>query len=163
MAQRTGQRASTLSQAAAGERLPTLPVVLAYVRACGGDAVEWEERWREAASETAAELRPQDEDAEPPYRGLARFEPADADLFFGREQLTDRLLDLTRARRFTAVFGPSAAANPHCCAPTSSPASNTRTRLARGRPLCGSSPPVTTPCTPMSSAWCRWTLTAARG
>ncbi|UXY32025.1 hypothetical protein [Streptomyces sp. HUAS TT20] len=29
MAQRTGQGASTLSQAAGGERLPTLPVVLA--------------------------------------------------------------------------------------------------------------------------------------
>ncbi|MFE5374939.1 nSTAND1 domain-containing NTPase [Streptomyces mirabilis] len=107
MAQRTGQGASTLSQAAAGERLPTLPVALAYVRACDGDAIQWEERWREAAYETAAELRPQDEDAEPPYRGLARFEPTDADLFFGRDQLTHRLLDLARSRRFTAVFGPS--------------------------------------------------------
>ncbi|MCX5097276.1 helix-turn-helix transcriptional regulator [Streptomyces sp. NBC_00365] len=38
MAQRAGQGASTLSQAAAGDRLPTLPVVLAYSRACGGDA-----------------------------------------------------------------------------------------------------------------------------
>ncbi|MFJ9713331.1 hypothetical protein [Streptomyces sp. NPDC101234] len=107
MAQRTGQGASTLSQAAGGERLPTLPVALAYVRACDGDATQWEERWREAAYETAAELRPQDKDAEPPYRGLARFEPADADLFFGRDQLTDRMLELTRSRRFTAVFGPS--------------------------------------------------------
>ncbi|MFF4056392.1 DNA-binding protein [Streptomyces sp. NPDC001668] len=107
MAQRTGQGASTLSQAAGGERLPTLPVVLAYVRACGGDLEEWEERWREAASEVAAEPRTEDENAEPPYRGLARFEPADADLFFGRDQLTDRLLELSRSHRFTAVFGPS--------------------------------------------------------
>ncbi|MGV9248121.1 nSTAND1 domain-containing NTPase [Streptomyces sp. NPDC003710] len=107
MAQRTGQGASTLSQAAAGERLPTLPVVLAYVRACGGDLQEWEERWREAAAEEAAEPRASDEDAEPPYRGLTRFEPGDADLFFGRDQLTDRLLELTHSRRFTAVFGPS--------------------------------------------------------
>lgn len=36
MAERAGVGASTLSQAAAGERLPTLPVVLAYARACGG-------------------------------------------------------------------------------------------------------------------------------
>ncbi|MGY0055009.1 nSTAND1 domain-containing NTPase [Streptomyces sp. LZ34] len=106
MAQRTGQGASTLSQAAGGERLPTLPVVLAYVRACGGDEEEWEARWREAAAEAAAEPRTESE-AAPPYRGLARFEPADADLYFGRDQLTDRLLELTRSRRFTAVFGPS--------------------------------------------------------
>ncbi|MFF4490020.1 hypothetical protein ACFY0F_26595 [Streptomyces sp. NPDC001544] len=107
MAQRTGQGASTLSQAAAGERLPTLPVVLAYVRACGGNTQEWEERWREAAAEEAAEPPASDEDAEPPYRGLARFEPGDADLFFGRDQLTERLLQQSRTHRFTAVFGPS--------------------------------------------------------
>ncbi|MGW0509268.1 nSTAND1 domain-containing NTPase [Streptomyces olivaceoviridis] len=107
MAQRTGQGASTLSQAAAGDRLPTLPVVLAYVRACGGDPEQWETRWREVAAEVAAEPRAEDEDAEAPYRGLARFEPGDADLFFGREQLTGRLLELAASRRFTAVFGPS--------------------------------------------------------
>ncbi|MFE0515502.1 hypothetical protein [Streptomyces sp. NPDC058964] len=107
MAQRAGQGTSTLSQAASGERLPTLPVVLAYVRACGGDPEEWEERWRQAAAEVAAEPRTGDEDVEPPYRGLARFEPGDANLFFGRDELTDRLVELTRVRRFTAVFGPS--------------------------------------------------------
>ena len=107
MAHRTGQGASTLSQAAAGDRLPTLPVVVAYVQACGGDAGEWEGRWREAAAEVAAEPRIEDEDAVRPYRGLARFEPGDAGLFFGRGQLTDRLLELTSSRRFTAVFGPS--------------------------------------------------------
>ncbi|WP_456340556.1 helix-turn-helix domain-containing protein, partial [Streptomyces ipomoeae] len=39
---------STLSSAASGQRLPTLAVTLAYVRACDGDAEEWRERWREA-------------------------------------------------------------------------------------------------------------------
>lgn len=107
MARRTEQGASTLSQAAAGDRLPTLSVALAYVAACGGDAGEWEERWREVAAESAAELHTREENAEPPYRGLARLEPADAGLFFGRDQLTDRLLELTGSRRFTAVFGPS--------------------------------------------------------
>ncbi|MEU6012161.1 hypothetical protein [Streptomyces sp. NPDC047453] len=107
MAQRTGQGASTLSQAAAGERLPTLPVVLAYVEACGGDAEEWEERWRQAAAEAAAEPRAEDEDAEPPYRGLARFELADAGLFFGRDELAERLFQQARSGRFTAVFGSS--------------------------------------------------------
>ncbi|MFE5402858.1 helix-turn-helix domain-containing protein [Streptomyces sp. NPDC056580] len=107
MAQRAGQGVSTLSQAAGGERLPALPVVLTYVRACGGDPEEWEERWRQAAAEVAAEARAEDEDAEPPYRGLARYEPGDADLFFGRDELTDRLVELTRVRRFPAVFGAS--------------------------------------------------------
>jgi hypothetical protein len=39
---------STLSQAAAGHRLPSLEVTLAYVRACGATdeiAAEWAERW----------------------------------------------------------------------------------------------------------------------
>ncbi|MFF4507577.1 NACHT and WD repeat domain-containing protein [Streptomyces sp. NPDC001401] len=106
MADRTNQGASTLSQAAAGERLPTLPVVLAYVQVCGGDPEEWEAWWHEAAAEAATEPRTEGEDA-PPYRGLARFEPGDAGLFFGRDELTDRLLALTHSRRFSAVFGPS--------------------------------------------------------
>ncbi|MEU4038947.1 nSTAND1 domain-containing NTPase [Streptomyces collinus] len=107
MAQRTKHGASTLSQAAGGERLPTLPVALAYVDACGGDTGEWEERWREAAAEVAATPRAENGDAQPPYRGLARFEPGDADLFFGRDEITDRALEMTRSRRFTAVLGPS--------------------------------------------------------
>lgn len=107
MSERTGHGASTLSQAAAGERLPTLPVVLAYVRACDGDRGEWKQRWRAAHAETLAEPRADDTETEPPYRGLARFEPADAELFFGRDRLTGRLAELTRAHRFTAVFGPS--------------------------------------------------------
>lgn len=106
MAARTGAGASTLSQAAAGERLPTLATVLAYAQACGADPAQWEARWREAAAEEAAEPREQ-AGAHAPYRGLARFEPGDADTFFGREQLTGRLLALARSRRFTAVCGPS--------------------------------------------------------
>ncbi|MFF7977398.1 hypothetical protein [Streptomyces sp. NPDC007905] len=107
MALRAGQGASTLSQAAGGERLPTLPVVLAYVRACGGDPQEWEERWRQAAAEAAAEPRADDEGAEPPYRGLARFEPADAEMFFGRGELAAQLAERVHAHRFVAVVGAS--------------------------------------------------------
>ncbi|GAA2468273.1 WD40 repeat domain-containing protein [Streptomyces macrosporus] len=105
LAERAGYSVTALSQAAAGERLPTLPVALAYVRACGGDVEEWERRWRDTARE-AARLRDDDE-ARPPYRGLARFEPDDAALFFGRDRLVEKLTDLTRRHRFTAVFGPS--------------------------------------------------------
>ncbi|WP_329375877.1 nSTAND1 domain-containing NTPase [Streptomyces sp. NBC_01483] len=108
LAQRAGYSITTLSQAAGGEQLPTLPVVLAYSAACGGDPVEWEARWKQAVDEVAA-MRPADdgEDAEPPYKGLARFETGDHDHFFGRDRLTTDLLDLLRRRRFTAVFGPS--------------------------------------------------------
>ncbi|WP_225826435.1 helix-turn-helix domain-containing protein [Streptomyces naphthomycinicus] len=106
MAQRVEYSVTTLSQAAAGERLPSLGVLLAYVRACGGDEDEWRERWRRAAAQAAA-VPVEGSAAPPPYRGLARYEPAHAELFFGRERLTTRLLDLVRDRRFTAVFGPS--------------------------------------------------------
>ncbi|WP_425086578.1 hypothetical protein [Streptomyces cyanogenus] len=108
LAQRAGYSATTLSQAAAGERLPTLPVTLAYVRACGGDVVEWEARWKQAVEEVAASSTVrQDAGAEPPYKGLARFETGDSARFFGRDRLTADLLDLLRRRRFAAVFGPS--------------------------------------------------------
>ncbi|MGW2635736.1 nSTAND1 domain-containing NTPase [Streptomyces sp. NPDC001348] len=110
MARRTGHGASTLSQAAAGERLPTLPVALAYVRACGGDPEEWERRWRQAAAEereASALSLADDPDAEPPYRGLARFEPADHDRFFGRERLVDEIARVALASRCSAVVGPS--------------------------------------------------------
>ncbi|MBB5931864.1 nSTAND1 domain-containing NTPase [Streptomyces echinatus] len=106
MAQRVEYSVTTLSQAAAGQKLPSLEVTLAYVRACGGDEDEWRERWRQAAA-LAAAVPGEGSGTPPPYRGLARFEPVDAKLFFGRERLTSRLLNLSRDRRFTAVFGPS--------------------------------------------------------
>jgi len=36
---------STMQDAAAGQRLPTLPVVRAFVRACGDDEAKWETYW----------------------------------------------------------------------------------------------------------------------
>jgi hypothetical protein len=45
----------TLASAAGGLRLPTLPVAVAYVRACGGDVAEWEERWQKLATKTSAD------------------------------------------------------------------------------------------------------------
>ncbi|WP_338898520.1 helix-turn-helix domain-containing protein [Streptomyces sp. TG1A-60] len=108
MARQAGYSITTLSQAAGGDQLPTLPVALAFVRACGGDPAEWETRWHQAAEEAAA-FDPDDDGAgsEPPYRGLSRFETDDSDLFFGRDRLTTELVGLLRRRRFAAVFGPS--------------------------------------------------------
>jgi len=45
----------TLVSAAGGLRLPTLPVAVAYVRACGGDVAEWEERWQKLAAKITAD------------------------------------------------------------------------------------------------------------
>ncbi|MGI5484546.1 hypothetical protein [Streptomyces lavendofoliae] len=107
MARQSSYSAPALSQAAAGERLPTLAVTLAYVAACGGDATVWERRWHAAAEETAAVPQHDTAGEAPPYRGLTRFEPGDADVFFGRESLVDDLLELTRTHRCAAVVGPS--------------------------------------------------------
>ncbi|GGK74051.1 nSTAND1 domain-containing NTPase [Streptomyces flaveus] len=109
MARTAGFSATTLSQAAAGQRLPSLAVVQGYVRACGGEPGEWEPRWKAAEAE-AAEIPVDgeaDEDAAPPYRGLARFEPADRDLFFGRDRLAHELCELVSEQRFAVVFGAS--------------------------------------------------------
>jgi hypothetical protein len=40
---------SVLSAAAAGDVLPTLPVTLAYVAACGGEQAVWQTRWEQLA------------------------------------------------------------------------------------------------------------------
>ena len=40
-----------LKEAENGSDLPGLPILTAYVRACDGDVIEWEERWRRLASE----------------------------------------------------------------------------------------------------------------
>ncbi|MGW1602260.1 nSTAND1 domain-containing NTPase [Streptomyces eurythermus] len=107
MAQRTPYSAAALSQAAAGERLPSAEVTRAYVTACGGDPDEWEKRRRAAADELAA-LPHEGQDArDSPYRGLARFEPGDAAVFFGRDQLVADLAELVRGHRCAVVLGPS--------------------------------------------------------
>ncbi|MEV0219995.1 hypothetical protein [Streptomyces sp. NPDC050704] len=107
MAAAAGFSATTLSDAAAGRRLPSLPVVQGYVRACGGDPAEWEPRWKEADAEAAGAVRAEAADASPPYRGLARFEPADRELFFGRNRLLDELRELLCGNRLAVVFGAS--------------------------------------------------------
>jgi hypothetical protein len=64
---RAGYSSSALSAAAAGERLPSLAVTLAYVGACDGDMAAWEVRWEllaaqlrraEGSSSAEADARP---------------------------------------------------------------------------------------------------------
>ena len=84
----------TLASAAGGLRLPTLPVAVAYVRACGGNVAEWEERWQKLATKITADAakkrhgdgdesqippEPADQPAlpEPPAPPAARDSPAE--------------------------------------------------------------------------------------
>jgi WD40 repeat protein len=53
--------------------------------------------------EGGTQLRPD----QPPYRGLRPFEESDAELFFGREAETQRLVEEVKGSRFLAVLGPS--------------------------------------------------------
>ncbi|PPK68394.1 hypothetical protein V5P93_004499 [Actinokineospora auranticolor] len=103
--------AAALSEAAGGRKLPTLPVTLAYVSACGGDAGEWERRWRAAAAHLVSggdHAGPVDGSAAAsPYPGLVAFHEGDADLFFGRDRAVDDLLDRLTRRRFLGLFGAS--------------------------------------------------------
>ncbi|MEW2390142.1 hypothetical protein AB0933_17520 [Streptomyces venezuelae] len=104
MAQRVPYSAPTLSAAAAGERLPTLPVLRAYVTACGGDPDEWERHWYATVAEDAEHGT---DEGESPYPGLARFGADDEDRFYGRDDLVASLVNLTARRRVAAVVGAS--------------------------------------------------------
>ena len=70
LAQIAGFSSTTLSTAARGERLPTMDVCLAYVRSCGGDPAQWEERWHRVAQEIGAQ---QGAPFSPPVRAWAPF------------------------------------------------------------------------------------------
>jgi type II secretory pathway pseudopilin PulG len=111
LATRAHYSPAALSEAAGGRKLPTLAVTLAYVSACGGDTAGWLARWRQTAAELSDEETEPDVAAEdvgePPYVGLAAFQPADAGRFFGRDRLVDELVARVRATRFLGVFGPS--------------------------------------------------------
>ncbi|WP_405892178.1 XRE family transcriptional regulator [Streptomyces sp. NBC_00104] len=112
LARRAHYSIAALSAAAAGRRLPTLAVTLAYVRACGGDEREWESIWRRTATECAAGTvgavpDRADDTTSAPYVGLASFQQADADAFFGRENLTTRLVEHLNKKRFLVLFGAS--------------------------------------------------------
>jgi Helix-turn-helix domain len=66
MAERSHYTMKTLASAAGGLRLPTLPVAIAYVRACDGDIAEWEDRWHKLAEKITAEAARKQADGEAP-------------------------------------------------------------------------------------------------
>jgi WD40 repeat protein len=114
LARRAHFAATTLAQAARGDRLPSLAVTLAYVQACGGDTTAWEQRWRATVAELDPASVPGSNGAHSaggraPYVGLGMFAPEDRDRFFGRERLTARLVDRLARQRLVAVVGASGA------------------------------------------------------
>ena len=84
-----------------------------------------------------------------PYKGLEYFDKADADRFFGREALTEKLyalIDLLDADlRLLPVLGPSGSASPRWCVPGSSHACPTipnRLSMSRASVLTPGSHPL---------------------
>jgi WD40 repeat protein/energy-coupling factor transporter ATP-binding protein EcfA2 len=109
LAGRTRFSASALSDAARGRQQPSLDLTLAYVDACGGDRVEWADRWQELAAALSADAGANGDGSRrrSPYLGLATYRSEDADLFFGRERLVDELVARIARGRFLAVLGAS--------------------------------------------------------
>ncbi|MFE7132456.1 hypothetical protein ACFVIM_16520 [Streptomyces sp. NPDC057638] len=113
LAERAHYSVASLAAAASGQKLPSLAVTLAYVRACGGDADQWERRWHEVARAVGGVEGPgkgEGGDAgDCPYPGLAPFQPADAERFFGRGRAVAEVRARLERHRLVALFGASGA------------------------------------------------------
>lgn len=96
LAQRAGYSVTALPQAAAGQRLPVLPMVLAYAVACGGDPVEWEARWKRTVLRNEAGPRGIDADA----RGTPRVPPSTQ-----RERVMTQTMGNGEGNRFCKACG----------------------------------------------------------
>jgi WD40 repeat protein/DNA-binding SARP family transcriptional activator/class 3 adenylate cyclase/tRNA A-37 threonylcarbamoyl transferase component Bud32 len=101
-----------LTREVLGSRLP--PSLAAVVEQAEGGTVPAAEAFAEgarAAFEPAAEVAPHVAEQRNPYKGLRAFTEADAHDFFGRGELTQRLVSRLResgpGSRFLAVVGPS--------------------------------------------------------
>lgn len=119
LARRAHFSSTALSDAAGGRTVPSLAVTLAYVRTCGGNVEEWEDRWRALVAEsiqTEKTIGVEVDCGQAPYRGLAPYQADDGEWFFGRERLVDELVARVDAQRFVAVLGHPARASRHCCA-----------------------------------------------
>ena len=117
LARRIGVPAGTLGGYFGGRHIPSVGqqgVVEAALRECGvgDDAVAaWLEALRRARRSSDGRTAPR----AAPYRGLKTFEPDDAELFFGRAELTADILERLAAlaadpgpsRGLLAVIGPS--------------------------------------------------------
>ncbi|WP_167474220.1 NB-ARC domain-containing protein [Nocardia arthritidis] len=89
---------SVLSEAASGHRLPTLQVTLAFVKACGGSAAEWESRWRAVCGTDA----PGEQSADDRQAAADPGRPRPAQLPIGPHEFVGRAAEFDRARATAA-------------------------------------------------------------
>ena len=95
VAKTTAMQASTVGGYFSGRHLPPLkpPSALPDIlRACGVTDPTTVEEWEDALRRVRRAPGRRPADAPIPYRGLASFQPDDADWFFGREALTETLV-----------------------------------------------------------------------
>ena len=85
MAERSHYTMKTLASAAGGLRLPTLPVAIAFVKACDGNEAEWEDRWHKLAAKFSADAAkkhgddaPEPGEAEPAPQPQTQTPPPDS-------------------------------------------------------------------------------------
>ncbi|MFE3171299.1 hypothetical protein ACFXPA_24580 [Amycolatopsis sp. NPDC059090] len=88
------------------------------MKACGGDAVEWERGWCELAVGRKAENGPKSQsgernrrrdDRQCPYAETAVFHAEDAEYFYGRDLAIAELTGRVWEKRFVALSGRSGA------------------------------------------------------
>ena len=117
VARAAGMQASTVGGYFGGKHLPPLKpqhILPDILRACGVTDDAAVAGWQEALIRVRRTPGPRPADAPIPYRGLASFQPEDSDWFFGREALTQVLLDhvigqTPNGSGLTLVIGPSGA------------------------------------------------------
>jgi WD40 repeat protein len=95
VARLTGGQRSTVGGYFSGQHLPLDRELLTrLLMVCGEDDQARIERWQQALIRVRRRPRRR---SEAPYRGLARYEEADAQWFFGRDDVTDLLVSLGSA------------------------------------------------------------------
>ena len=102
----------TLGGYFSGQHLPTVaqtPLFRKVLHACGVTDPAGLESWLAAVSRVRRQpaRRSQSGSQPAPFRGLESFQPEDADWFYGREALTEVLLDQARSGGVFAVVGAS--------------------------------------------------------
>ncbi|MGI8330392.1 helix-turn-helix domain-containing protein [Actinomadura scrupuli] len=117
MAKRSGIPHSTLGGYLKGRHLPPLgqsDLLTDLLRACGIEAPDLVDRWRQALLRVRRAPGRVPTDGPVPYRGLESFQAEDAEWFFGREELTSSLVAAVSGLAdsgggLLAVVGPSGA------------------------------------------------------
>lgn len=138
VARATGVPHSTLGGYFSGRHLPPLSQVdllPAILDACGTSDRDTVKRWQDALRRVRRAPGPRPASAPVPYRGLACFQPEDAEWFFGRDALTGKVLDRL-ARDHPAGTGLLALVGPSGSGKSSLLRAGVIPAIQAGRPDC---------------------------